>query len=90
MLYRGDIHDIREDRLDVRGHDVPKKTLRQFPRRAIDNIITFIQFSQQDRYFLGRMLQVLIHRDDHIVLRMPDTAQRGIMLSIISHQADAL
>ena len=55
-------------------------------RRAINDIESLFQLFEQSRDFFGRMLQIVIHRHDHVVLRRADAAEQRIMLAIVAHQ----
>ena len=59
-------------------------------RRAIDDIETLRQHRQQFGDLLGRMLQIVIHGDDHVILRGADAAQQRIVLAIVAHQVDGM
>ena len=54
--------------------------------RAINDVESLFQLFEQSRDFFGRMLQIVIHRHDHIVFCRANAAEQRIMLAIIAHQ----
>ena len=54
--------------------------------RAINNVESLFQLFEQSRDFFGRMLQIVIHRHDHVVFRRANAAQQSVMLAIVAHQ----
>ena len=57
-----------------------------FLGRAINNVESLFQLFEQSRDFFGRMLQIVIHRHDHVVFRRADPAEQSVMLAIVAHQ----
>ena len=55
-------------------------------RCAINNVESLFQLFEQSRDFFGRMLQIVIHRHDHIVFCRADAAEQRVMLAIVAHQ----
>ena len=56
-----------------------------FLGRAINNVESLFQLFEQSRDFFGRMLQIVIHRHDHIVFRRANGTEQSVMLAIVAH-----
>ncbi len=57
-------------------------------RIAVDRVKAFIHLRQKFGNLLRRILEVIIHCDDHIHPRLPDPAQKRIMLAVVPHKAE--
>ena len=56
-----------------------------FLGRAIDDVKSLFQLFEQSRDFFGRMLQIVIHRHDHVVFRRANATEQSVMLAIVAH-----
>ena len=56
---------------------------------AVNNIESIIEPCEQPRDFLGRMLQIVIYRHDHLVFCRANAAKQSVVLAVIAHQINA-
>ncbi|GHH64168.1 hypothetical protein GCM10017673_06360 [Streptosporangium violaceochromogenes] len=47
-----------------------------------------LQGGQQQGDLLGRVLEVVVHRDDHLEPRLPDAGDQGVVLAVVARQVD--
>jgi hypothetical protein len=57
--------------------------------RSVYYIETLSESSEQSRDFLGRVLEVVVHCDDGRIPGFPNPTQKGIVLAVVAHEANA-
>jgi len=75
-------------RLGDHGRQVPPQAVPLLQGRAVDHVEPFPELVHEPGYLLRRVLQVVVHGDDHAEPGHPDAGQQGIVLAIVPHQVD--
>src|SRR6516164_7645239 len=83
-----DTHGPLECKLCGPRREVAPQTMTLPFRKTIDHIVALGELFQKPRYFLGRILKIVIHRDDRVESRVSNAAQLGILLSKVAGQMD--
>ncbi len=55
----------------------------------VHDVEALVQLGKEFRDLLGRVLEVVIERDDDLVSRCADPGQESVVLSGVSHQVEA-
>ena len=58
-------------------------------RRAVDDVVPFVELRQQSRDLLGWLLKIVVQRDDHLVPAASDATEQRVVLPVVSHKVDA-
>ena len=54
-------------------------------RCPVYHVVPFGQFLQKSWNLLGRMLEIVVHRDDDFVPSGPNAAQERVVLTVVAH-----
>jgi hypothetical protein len=82
-------HRAGQRNLGQAGGDVSQEPLLLGLRRPIDGVIVGRERRQHWRNFADRILQVVVHRHNDLMLRGPDAAEKRVVLSVVAAHPDA-
>jgi len=63
-----DPHHKSQSPLGQSGENISPQRVGEFPRKTVNYVIPFLKFRNQDGDFFWRMLQIIIHGDNDLVL----------------------
>ena len=63
--------------------------MRLLRRRSIHDVFVVAELLQQLGDLFGRMLEVVVEGDDHVMPREADAAQHCVVLAVVPHQVHA-
>jgi hypothetical protein len=76
-------HRVLKDKLgDAGGHVAPEAVLLAL-RRTVHGVVAFAQLVQQPRHLLGRMLEIVVHRDGDVVAGQAHAAKERVVLAVV-------
>ena len=83
-------HEALEGHLGYYRRNIPPEAMLLRLRRSIDDVVSLFKPGKQPRNFFRWILEVVVNRDDKLVICLADAAQQGVMLAVVAHQVDAV
>src|SRR4051812_1063675 len=82
-------HRALERELRDTRRDAPENLVLHRLRSAVNDVEAVIELVEKCTDLRRRVLEVVIHRDDHVVASAADPGEQRVVLPVVSHEVEA-